>query len=484
VALRWPLLHATVYGDEALHYSEARTLGFLDTNIFWVGPDIPFLPVSFVLGRPLFALLHAPGAWADGFTGFRALGMGYAALLAPLAFETGRRAGAGRPASVAAGLAVACHPAFIIWGARIFPDSLMACLVLAALCSWMAGRSALAALLLVAACWTKESALAVAGSLAGLAILEAARRPRLAGGSVAAVANDRRVRWACAAVILGVAPVVAGYLAYPRFPGWVVGGDLGPALERLWLFSWLVPLSAFALRLPRARPVAFSCIGLAVFYVGYSQLRGGFLQSWYAILPACLAIVCCAVVLDAGLRSLRWPRLVAPPVAAAVGFAFIVAFVGSSGPVALLHPLAPAREAGLAESEAFVKAEHPDLAAAIAFQRSRQPATVLELDVDFLYLDFPFSGSESTSFSYPIFTAPQDVPTDRLVSFAETADLVWLHHHGTPFGKAFLATYGPCEVFAAGGFHAFMMQGCQGRLSELQARFDAAVAEQNGTAAA
>src|ERR1041385_3681471 len=325
-AVRWPLLTAPVYGDEAAHFAMARRLGTSAHISYFEGG--PWSLAHLVVGRPLFALLHAPGAWA-GFEGFRWLGAAFSALLPAAAYVLARRLGVRAGPAFAAGAAVAVHPAFVVWGARVFPDSLMALLAVAGLAAHAAGRTRRAAALLLAAAWAKESALA---ALAGLVAFEAAKL--LKGGRAAWTEGGRTQAWhraqPFAALLVAPIPLLVGHAMFPLWPGYAPGGDLRSAAETLWPSSWfLLPLAA-AWWIPRARPVAAASAGLVAVYGFHVRGRGRVVRGWYVALPGALGLVLAATVGDAGLRSRRWPRMAAPPLAVGLAGLMVAAVVGAT----------------------------------------------------------------------------------------------------------------------------------------------------------
>jgi hypothetical protein len=472
-ALRWTLADAPPYGDEAFHFTVARTLGF-PQDVRWLDTGEPLRLDAFAAGRPLFALAFLPGARL-GFDGFRALHILVSSCLAGAAYAVVRLAGGRRAAAWAAGAAVAVLPGFVVWGARVFADGLMALLALLSLAAWLRDRPALGSALMLAACWTKESAVGAAAGLAAFQAWPALRLAREEGRPLLRGAlSDRRVRWAAATVPLGLAPVVVGYVLFPRLPGWIFGGGFGPAWEGLWVSSWM-PLGILAACwVPRARAVAGAGAGLAAFYLAFMVGRGGFVQAWYMALPSCLALIATALALDHALRSRRWPRLWAPPLAAGWAFLLVAAVVGAQAPAALLHPLAPQGEAGLAATLASVQAESPDLAEAIAFHEAVRPARVLKVDILWHYVAYPLGGSRSTSLTYPALAPEGEVPVDLIAAEAEASDLVWLQDWNATFGNAFQETYRDCLAFSAGAWRAYLPQGCAGRSDGLRDGFRAA----------
>lgn len=473
-AARWRLAAAPVYGDEAAHFAMARRLGASGSIRFFDGGSWSL--VHLVAGRPLFALLHVPGAWF-GFEGFRALGIAFSSLLPAAVFVLARRLGARPWVAAGAGLAVALHPSFVAWGARVFPDSLMALLAVAGLAAHAAGRRGSAVALLVAAAWAKESALA---AIAGLVAFEAAVVFWRRRAGAHAPSSGTGLRRPLLAFALAPLPLLVGHALFPLWPGYASGGDLRSAAETLLVSSWLlVPLVA-AWRIPRARPTAAAAAGLLALYAVHVLVRGRLVQGWYVVLPAALALALAAAVVDAGLRSRRWPRLMAPPLAVGLAGLLLLGIVGTPAFAALAHPAHPQPDAGLADTLRAVRKEGADAGAMVRFQESRHPARVVEVDVFWHWVDYPLSGTRSTVVAYPVSAPLTRDAAARLAEAGEASDLVWLQHWGptpTPFDAAFSGTYGGCEVFAAGAWVAYDLAGCQGRSGSLADAYEAALAD-------
>ncbi|MFA5944355.1 MAG: hypothetical protein WC876_07820 [Candidatus Thermoplasmatota archaeon] len=475
LALRLSMLPAAPYGDEAAHYSMARTLGFLDRSVHWLDLEIPFQLYPLTLGRPVFAVLHAPGA-AFGFSAFRLLGMVYAALLAPLAYGLARHLGVRRPLSLAVAFAIGVVPSFVVWGARTFPDNAMASLAVAGLWAWVAGRPRLASALLLAACWTKETAIPV---VVGLAVYELARgiRSRLSKGLRGWSGWRPRggEAWLLGTVVVAPLAGIAAYVAVPKLPGWTTGGTLGSAVETLLLSSWLFgPALVAAACVPRARPIVAALAALLAFYAVFIVVRGGGINGWYAILPGALALVASAVALDTGLRSVHWPRPAAGLATAGLCLVLAVGVAGGHGGIATaMHPLDPRSEPGLAPSIRFVAAENGWLTNAIEFQERQAPARVLEMDLAWYWIDYPFAGSAATLFSYTVSYEEGRIPIGTLVEWGESSDLTWLQDWNSTFHQAFKATYADCRVFESGQLNAYYLQTCKGREDSLRANLQA-----------
>lgn len=477
LSVRLPLLGAAPYGDEAAHYAMARTLGFLDSSIYWIDLDIPFQLYPLTLGRPLFVLLHAPGA-ALGFTAFRFLGIVYAAALAPLVYALVRRCGARQAASALGGAAVALLPPFVVWGARTFPDTAMAALVLVGLWAWVAGRVRLASGILFAACLTKETAIPAVAGLAVYAVASGIRQRLKEGKRWAALLPERAEVWISGVVALGPIGVLASYMAVPKLPGWTSGGTLGGAAETLALSSWLiVGVAIAAVLVPRSRSVAAAFGGTLAFYAVFIVVRGGGINGWYAILPGALAICAAAIGIDAGLRSLRWPRPAAGIAAGAAGLAAVLAITGFGASLTpAFHPLDPRGEPGLAASLRFVRDENAWLLHAIEFQQSERPAEVLEMDLAWFWIAYPFSGRERTTFSYTISYDSGAVPIHELVQRGEASDLTWMQDWNSTFQQTFKQTYEDCLVFSEWPLLAYRLRPCAGREAVLSQDYQARLA--------
>lgn len=465
LAVRWPLVGAPVYGDEAAHFAMADRMGASGGISFFEGGSWNL--AHLVVGRPLFPLLHGPGAWIGGFEGFRILGAVFSALLPAALFVLARRLGVRAWLAFAAGAVVAVHPAFVVWGARIFPDSLMALFVLAGLAAYASGHRGWSFALLAGAVWVKESAI---GALAGVVAFEAATLWRDRG----AADRWRRVQ-PFAALAIAPVPLLIGQAMFPLWPGYASGGDLPSAIETLLPSAWLLLPLVAAWWVPRTRPAAAAAAGLFALYAFHVLVRGRLVQGWYVILPAALALVLAAAVVDAGLRSRRWPRMVAPPLAVGLAGLLAVGIVGSAGLASVVHPLAPRAEAGLADTMQAVGREGADVDAMVRFAEARRPANVVQVDVFWHWVDYPLSGTESTVIAYPVYGTMDSAAVSRLALAAESSDLVWFHDWGaTPFKEALLRTYGDCEVFSSGVWTAYDLSACQGRSAAMADAYGAA----------
>lgn len=463
-AVRMALLKAVPYGDETAHYTMARTLGFLDSSVYWIDAASTFRLYPLVVARPVFALAHWPGA-AFGFEGFRVLGIAYAALLPLLVYVLARQLRVRVPAAVLAGLVVALHPAFVVWGSRVFPDTLMADLVLGGLIAYVAGRTRLSAVLMLLACLAKETALPAAAGLAAHAVL-VGLRPSPGGPS-----RWRRLQpaaWHVGATVLGTSGVVVSYLIVPRLPGWTSGGTVAQTLDALTLWPWLAIVPLLALWNRRLWPPAAALASTIAFYLAFVVLRDGNINGWYVLLPAALAVLLATAGFDQGMQSRAWPRMAAVTLGVAFVFAAVVAVVGSENGGPLLHPATDRGEAGLVASIGFVRSENPWLAEAIRFQQEESPARVLDLDLGWFWLSYPFRGADQTAFSFTVQYETGMVPSDDLVERAERADLTWLQDWNSTFHQAFKETYAECEVFAAGILTAYRIQDCPGRIEDLR----------------
>jgi hypothetical protein len=465
LGIRLSLLKAAPYGDETAHYTMARTLGFLDSSVYWIDADAAFRLYPLVVSRPVFALALSPGA-AFGFEAFRFLGITYAALLPVLVYALARKLQSRMPAAFLAGLVIAVHPTFTVWGSRIFPDTLMAGLVLGALLAYASRRTRLAAALMLLACLTKETAVPAAAGLAFHAFLVALRQNEEGAD---AWTRLKPGLWFLGAALLGTGGVIASYMLVPRLPGWTSGGTLTQAVDALTLWPWLflVPLAGFLDR--RFGAPALALASTLVFYVVFVTLRDGNVNGWYVILPAALAVLLAVAGLDKGMKSQEWPRLAAVTLAAAFFFACTVAVIGGGDDLSeMLHPGTERVEAGLASSIGYANAENPWLADAIDFQEQASPRRVLSMDLGWFWLSYPFRGTDQTAFSYTVQSDPDKIPLDDLVSRAEGSDLTWLQDWNSTFHQAFKATYADCQVFAADILTAYRIQDCRGRLDGLR----------------
>lgn len=452
LAVRLPLLHAAPYGDEAAHYAMARNLGFLDRTVHYPGLRDPLQLYPLTLGRPLFALLYAPASWF-GFTAFRLLGMLVSCTVAVLVYALARRLGGGRCLAGLAGAVAALHPVLVVWGSRVFPDAAMTAFVLAALLAHDRGRPRLALLLAFAGAMTKETAIPAVLALAVPAAVRAVAQARRDGASVL------RRAWFPVAIALGSGlGVAASYAAYPKLPGWATGGSWTAALESLLVSAWVLPAAFVGVWEPRARPLLWALASTLAFYAAFVLLRGGAVNAWYAILPASLGLVAVAVGAQKGFAGAA-PRRLAGVGASGLMVALLVAPVVGAGTQSL-HPLQPRPESGLRRATAAAASEFAYVAAARAFQDQRDPAVVVEIDLEWFWIVYPFEGAHATHY-VNTFLWNVTSPDATLVHEAlHGADLVWLQDYNTTFDQAFRATYAPCQVFAQGPLVAYDVRAC------------------------
>lgn len=445
LALRLALLKAAPYGDEAGHYAISRTLGVWGDNIDVIGGK-PLDLSPWVAGRPAFALLYAPGAWL-GFTAFRLEGIVVASLLPALGYAWLRNNEASRATASAAGLVLAVHPAMVVWGARVFPDSLMAALFLGGLVSGQMGRRRLGIALLFLACMAKETAVPAVAGLAVAQFLEARRLQQPSRAAIQLVAVT-----GCAILV-----EIAAYLYAGGLPGWARGGDRLSGFETALWSTWLVVPALAGLASRRARTAAAPLTALAGFYAAFILLRHGATQAWYCVLPLTLGVLATAQLVSDSRRARDWTWLAGRTGAVTASLLATMAVLGGTS---LTHPLGPHDDPGLARSFTVVNTEGQDLAHAARLQADLRPRRVFMIDVLWYDTYYPFRGSDSTTISYPLVQQPGQVPAAAMQRAAQAADLVWLQWWDGGFEQRFDAAHGDCRVFSEGIYRAYQPARC------------------------
>lgn len=462
LAARLALVGVRPYGDEAHHYYIARHFGdgphnihgMLDNHwLFW--------------WRPLFSLLLSPGA-QFGFTGFRVGYILLSAALAPLLMAWLRARGVRTPASVAAGAVAALHPFLLVWGVRAFPDELMATLFVGGLALWERRWHATGALVLLAACWTKEVALVGVAVVLAEELAAGLRRP-------SRWAVDLRVE---ARHVLLVAVLALSYLPHlyaerigGRSPGWTRGGDTWSIVDGAFTTVWMVPAVAAGLFFRPSRRPALLALAYLAFFAAYHLAIGGAAEAWYFVLPTVLAAAAVAAGLDAALakpRTRRWAR----PAAAAVALVVLLQVLVPSTAVAkqpLLHPGTGTLELSYPEAVRSELERDHDLWRAIGRMDETDRQNVLLVDVAWFHAIWP--ASERFTFVAPAFTAGREPDWVWEVAVEQVANTTLLHREATPLSRALLDTYADCVEDPGGEYVLLRGQGCAGRLERLKGAY-------------
>src|SRR5207302_6858521 len=129
------------------------------------------------------------------------------------------------------------HPWMAAWGARAFPDSLMAAFVLGGLLAHARGKLPLGAALFVGAVWTKETGIVALAAVGGWTLWKAIAA-RHAG--LWPLRLDRPSTAYFGAALLAPAPLVGSLLLLgARMPGWSTTPLAWDDLDRATLAVWL-----------------------------------------------------------------------------------------------------------------------------------------------------------------------------------------------------------------------------------------------------
>jgi hypothetical protein len=458
-ALRLAFLEGPFFGEEAIHYAVARHWGADPANVF---PPYS-LNQALWWQRPVFSLLLAPGA-AAGLVAYRVEHALVASLLPPLAVLVARKAGVRPWLAYGAGVAIAAHPAFVLWGARAFPDTAMAVFVLGGLLAHQAGRPLVAAGLLLAAAWTKETALLALLGLLGWTLW----RGRAAGGvRFWPLELDRPSTALLGAALLAPLPLAYSVLGLGgSLLGWADGPARSPwaavagALPTAWL---LLPLIA-GLASPRVRPwVGLALLPLVAAAAG--AWIGFGIPPAAAVLPGALALVAAAVALDQTVRHAS-PRTRLSSRVAAAGLAFallVVAVVPDGGAARAVAALAAEPAPSLAQVPAVLRSD--PLGDAVGAIRPEQWAgAVLLVDVGWHHVHSPFAErARFVGWSY----TTVDLPAGDWTHAVEGTDATVLRKVPRPLNEALRATYADCAQFEDGHYVVLAGKDCAGRTQRL-----------------
>jgi hypothetical protein len=452
LAVRSLLVGAQPNGDEAAHYYVARTFGGYPAGL---EPAMPEFTRALFWQRPLFSLLLAPFAWSFG--AYQAAHAALASLLPVLAVLLARRAGAGRLAW-AAGLLLAFHPTLVLWGVRVFPDSLMAVLALGGI---LAGRERplLSAALLVAATWTKETGAVALAAMAGWSLWLAVRSGE---AGLWPLRLDRPATAYAGALLLAPLPLLYAVMGLGgRAPGWSQRPfDVG-VLDTVLLSAWLLLPLAAGLAQRAARPWCLLALAPTAFYVAYS-LAGRGVEAWYAVLPASLAAVACSAALAPLARRAVAAAPWRPPGPARSAVAALL-LLPLALPSGLLTPLSATEPEPLPDLVAAARTQR-DLERTVAEVAARQPQTLFLADVGWFYALHPF-GEMAPRVSYGLTEFSREPePWARLV---ERSNVTVLARDRWPLNLALAEVYADCVVAQHGPYLVIEGAACPGRVGRL-----------------
>lgn len=456
-AARLALLDGPLYGDESAHYAVSRGWGSDPDN---VTPDYE-LNGALWWQRPLFSMLLAPGA-AFGLDGYRIEHALLAALLPVLVAEVARKAGVRPLLAAGAGLAVALHPFFVLWGARVFPDAMMAALVLAGLRAHQARRPLAAAGLLLAAVWVKETA-----AVALLALLAWTLWSGRRAGDVDLwpMRLDRPSTALLFACVLAPLPLAHAILDVGgRLPGWSSTPLSWAHGSGFFLTAWIaVPVLA-GLAWRRSRPFSLLALAYPAFYVAYAVLGHG-VEFWYLVLPAALSVLAAAVALEVAARHAS-ASVRASGKAAAAGLALILAILilvpSTLGAKDLASPGAPP-PASLAQLSDQLQGD--DLADVVAAIRADQWAVVFLVDPGWFHVDHPFA-ERAGALGWAYTTV--NIPLGEWTYAVEGSDVTVLMKVGRPLNEALREAYADCIQYEDATYVLIEGPRCLGRGDQLR----------------
>lgn len=451
--IRLLAVNAAPYGDEAVHYSIARTMGFGETGIHLFGSGASFKLYLLMMSRPVFFLLYWPFA-AISFVAFKVWTSLLSSLVAVLVYVLARRLAANPFLAAAAGLGFAVNPAMVIWGSRAFPDTAMTGLVFVALIVLSHGRRTAASILLLLASWAKEVAVLVPAFLLALYLLETLREKKLAAGTIAM----------SVVTMLGVLPMVISALISGVWPGWGRGGPTWGIIELCLLTAWLVPLVLVGFT---RRSLRFVCAMAALypaFYLARRVLSGGGFDGWYAVLPAALALTCFAAVGSTLLRE--WPpfsphrRLALGAIGLVVVALFAPVVFSAPGLADLAAPLGTSAESTWG-AVGLVHSENQSLPTLTEFLAHHQGAYEV-VDVGWFYWDYPVSAAAGRNITVVFSTFLGDHPMSNATLQHELAAQQWLlvEKHDSPSNAEIRDAHRGCIAFENPAFVVYELVNC------------------------
>lgn len=463
VAARLALLDGPLFGDESAHYAVARGWGRDPSN---VSPEYG-LNEALWWQRPLFSLLLAPGA-AAGLLAYRIEHALLAALLPVAVAEVVRKAGARPLLAAGAGLAVALHPTFVLWGARAFPDSLMAVLALLALRAHQSGRPLATAALFVAAAWVKESALPLAAGLLLWTAWSARRRGEVV---LWPLQLDRASTGLLGAVLLGALPLAyASIVLDAPLPGWSGAPFAAAGAAGLVVTAWLLVPVLAGLLWPRSRPYSLAALSFPAVALVYAALGQG-LEAWSIVAPAALTVVGAAVALEEAGGHAHGAVRASGRAATAALAAILVVLVVVPNTVLAKEVAAPAQPPPASLGQLAAELHGDALADAVAAIRDDQWDVVFLVDVGWYHVDHPFAQrAEAVGWSY----TGVSIPLEEWSRAVEGSSVTVLATTDRPLNAALRSTYADCVQAVAGGFVVIEGTLCPGRGAALRRALEGA----------
>lgn len=456
-ALRLALLDGPLYGDESAHYAVARGWGDDPDNV------TPAYALNEALWwqRPLFSVLLWPGA-ALGLAAYRVEHALLAALLPVLAAEVARKAGAGPVLALGAGLALAVHPDLVLWGSRVFPDSIMAALVLGGIRAHQSQRPLAAAGLLLAAVWTKETAFVALASLLAWSLWTGRRSGTV---DLWPLRLDRRATALLGAALLAPLPLAHAVINVGgRVPGWSTTPLAAAHLDGLFLTAWLLVPIAAGLAWRRSRPYALAALAYPAFYVAYGSLGHG-VERWYLVLPAALAALAAAVALgEAARQAAPSVRAAGRGVAAALAVLLLATALvpDTLAPKQAVAPASPPA-ASLGQLGAALRGD--PLEDAVAAVREGQWGVVFLVDVPWFHVHHPFAErAGAVGWSY----TGVSIPLAEWAHAVEGSDVTVLLKVDRPFNLALREAYADCVQHEDAQYVLLEGPRCPDRLEALR----------------
>lgn len=468
--VRVSMLGSDPYGDEAVHFHIARSFGLDNPRVVNEGAKT-YLFVQ----RPLFSLLMWPGAIL-GFAAYRVWHMLFASALVVVVFGMLREQRVRPVLAAGAGLILTLHPTFVLWGLRVFPDTLMTLMLVLAVRAHLMKRPIQTGGFALAAVWIKEVAVVV---VATLFIWSTVRAWIQRDFGLWPFRMDRMQTALGAALALSMLPLWLGISYFDgRFPGWSTNYRPIFVVDNMFLSLWLVPMVALGLMYRRTRIFAIVALALAAFFVYYRFGLGRGVDDWFWVSTGVLSLTAAAITFERSLsavaarsrRGLNW----APVAIGAAGFVVLaLQIVAPAGTQA--RELAYTSHDSLQPPlwSAVKKASgHTDLQEVVAWLEKRQPLNLLLADVGWFYVDYPFSDLAphvGVAYTEPEIGAGVELWVEAIEEAANYTVLMETHW---PMNGAIRETYAECVEFREGPYWVINGQNCAGRVGLARANLE------------
>lgn len=471
-ALRLFGLHAPIWGDEAWHFSASRRLFDAPTNVYTMLDPVSESWDHLFWWRPMFVGLLAPAAFVS-FEAWRLWHLAFTATTPLFGYFILKDLRV-RPAVLWTTIALlSVQPLLFTWGVVVFPDGLMTTFVAAALWMHVRGKVFVAAPLLTAALWSKESALVVAVYLTLHALVRSLTEPgarplwKLLGPALLYLVGT----------VVGLIPLLTYMGSGGQPPGWVLANDGWAPLDRLFVHVALAPLFIVGLLWKRTRMWAGLPLVLATFYLLLTFVADRHVEGWYFTLPTFAALVAGGAVADEAIR--RAPkvgfRFARPAIVSLLVVLTALASTSAALPKSewkgtITHPIAGDPDFALWEEIEWTLKRGQEEQDLVTFFEGRHEHTIALVDVGWFFALYPFSPqADEVRQAYTEWYHGTPDDAERWEELLERrANVSVVHKNGSPANRAIVDTYSNCKVFENAFYLVFEGPRCAGRAPVVQ----------------